>query len=367
MKHILPILALTLTLYNCTRTTPQRAYNRDSLVAVIRDSLAQEYVDSVDLYDALANQRIVIEHIPKFEQNWNRARTVMVPKALVYASNRPGAKVIDTLRLGTPVRLVGEPKEGYVDVSGDPSVYGEPQYWHVLVGDSIPGYVKFTDVASHGFGYRGYDPWILMGDGPRKAGQYCMKVVSCAEKSEYPLRPPYMKEEFQFFYSAGPNKNVQQIGALALKDLPLGYLFHANNGNDCPNSQESHLIVQIKGKFQDLLQGYAKLEGKHYERTTFYLPVKFDNGKVLLIEEGDQYNAFNLQETRLNAFEYNNTIGIPITQLVVVEEESGDYFEDANGHFVYDEKGHLKKNVSLHSVKYYRWNGEKIKLAQQSH
>jgi hypothetical protein len=350
MKNSHPIFAftLTLTLFACTRTAPVPAFNRDSVVTVLRDSLSQRYGSEEDLNAALWNQRIMIDRPLKDDEI--RDDFILIQASAMYASPDSGAKIIANLPAGTKLT----PAQAY-EVQPR-SVYAR-KFWKVKTADSLEGYLSQFEIARHRYE-------------PPKGGSYSLLVGNCAPRRQYCYclqvnrfqeNPPKIMETLKVDWCSGSHQHLRPIRNLALKNVDMALYFYGTNAS-CPEYHDIHFIVDANGKLKDALQTYATGEGGYYEHATMYLPVRFENGKILLVREGS--DIFDGQEARLINFEYNDSIGIPIEDLVVVVEESAEYDAYVEGAEKYDQQGRMKKKITHHRVKYYCWDGEQLNFVK---
>jgi hypothetical protein len=86
---------------------------------------------------------------------------------------------------------------------------------------------------------------------------------------------------------------------------------------------------------------------------TAYIPMKFGNGKVLLVANADIENIFNWQTADLNIFPYSSKYGVPIEKIVVVKHENNGYDEVD---FEQDpSNAKVKTKITI-----YEWNGKNL-------
>jgi hypothetical protein len=352
--HLLLPLTLALTLLACTRTAPVPAFNSDSVVTAIRDSLSLRYGSEEDLQAALWNQRLVVEAIPNSKYGGPNSYNIAVQKAALYPSEETVGKPLDSLPLGSHLAIAPEPYRRR-------DAYYVQQAERVMTQDGVIGFVKYAELGTHKFGN------ILVGnDYGLRQGNRCNVVL-------YDPNPPKIMDTLSFSWHGGEGgsfANVRYIPNLALKNVVGAIRFDGSNAA-CPEYHQMHYIVQSKGKLRDIIQGFSTGEGGdntggYYSEANIYLPIRFENGNIHLISDGDVYRVFSQKTMGVNAFEYNDSIGIPIDQLVVVAEEAAEYVEAYPTQDVTDKYGPHKKIVSHHRVKYYCWDGEQLNFVKQS-
>lgn len=180
--------------------------------------------------------------------------------------------------------------------------------------------------------------------------------------------------QLKSFNPSAPEKNIDQF---MTGDLMHGFrlnisVFNGLKGGgqliryetfreSCPGANLNELILLKNGKFHALLSAFATGEMGEYEAETIYYPMKFDNGKVLLVANADLENIFNLSTAELNVFEYNEDIGIPIEELVVRVKRYSETIMDENGEPKMDAQDidYLVNDI-VDEPEFFRWDGEKL-------
>jgi hypothetical protein len=97
--------------------------------------------------------------------------------------------------------------------------------------------------------------------------------------------------------------------------------------------------------------------------------MRFDNGNILLVENGDTENIFNYQTGTLNTWPHPKNLKVPVADLIVLVHEDAEATEkdlaayDAQD-FSAGKHKELKLTITKHIIEYYRWDGKKLIKAQ---
>ncbi|MFD1628565.1 SH3 domain-containing protein [Pseudopedobacter beijingensis] len=138
-------------------------------------------------------------------------------------------------------------------------------------------------------------------------------------------------------------------------------LRYTTNSEECPGLTENYFIIDTGTRLILLAKGSSSGESSWYESSTVFIPKKLGNGKVMLVVDGSFENIFNLETGRLNVFPYPKDIGVPIENLIVIENKDIQYELDKNDDPIENEDGTYKIASKNYSTEYYSWDGEVIK------
>ena len=151
----------------------------------------------------------------------------------------------------------------------------------------------------------------------------------------------------------------------ALKNMPNLLHLYWHHGESCPESEGNVFIADVNGKMSEILSSSNTGEGGFYESTKVYIPIKFNKGKVLLVENGDSQNMLDSYSGTLKTIAYPKDCGIPIEQLVVVIEEDAEGKTDAEGNFIEDKHKEIVMEITHKIIRYYKWDGKKLAEAKK--
>ncbi|SOD13333.1 hypothetical protein [Pedobacter xixiisoli] len=158
---------------------------------------------------------------------------------------------------------------------------------------------------------------------------------------------------YNHFYLAGVYNN-------ALKQMPNLLRLYWHHGESCPESEGNVFIAYANGKMSEIINASSTGEGGFYESTKVYIPLKFNKGKILLVENGDSENMLDSYNGTSKTIPYPKDCGIPIEQLVVVIEEDAEGKTDAEGNFIEDKYKETVMVITHKIIRYYRWTGSKL-------
>lgn len=145
-----------------------------------------------------------------------------------------------------------------------------------------------------------------------------------------------------------------------LKNMPNLLRLYWHHGESCPESEGNIFIADVNGKMSEIVSASSTGEGGFYESTKVYIPIKFNKGKVLLVENGDSENMLDSYNGKLKTIPYPKDCGIPIEQLVVVIEEDAEGKTDADGNYIEDKYKEIVMEITHKIIRYYKWDGKKL-------
>lgn len=151
----------------------------------------------------------------------------------------------------------------------------------------------------------------------------------------------------------------------ALKNMPNLLRLYWHHGESCPESEGHVFIADVNGKMSEIVSSNSTGEGGFYESTKVYIPIKFNKGKILLVENGDSENMLDSYNGTLRTIPYPKDCGIPIEQLVVVVEEDAEGKTDAEGNFIEDKHKEIVMEITHKIIRYFKWDGQKLKEAKK--
>lgn len=244
----------------------------------------------------------------------------------------------------------------YIQEKGQAQGYN---WYYVNTDANIKGYIKYEDVIpfrAYNFAANSeYYIWKDFEDNHWADSTFVVKQVKGMPLQADTLvltDMPYYLRVTDTYYNLAL-KNINKLIDLEFYNAQCpGTYVHAFVG-DCGDS-----LTVIESSFSSGEQSW-------YDSRVVYLPFKFDNGKVLLVANGDVQNIFNHQTGELNVFPYPTDCGIPIEELIVIVNESGEEevteaAEEESEQETAEPETAIDKEPILkiqRSVEYYRWNG----------
>jgi hypothetical protein len=151
----------------------------------------------------------------------------------------------------------------------------------------------------------------------------------------------------------------------ALGKMPNLLRLYWHHGESCPESEGNVFIFGNENKMNEIISASATGEGGFYEFTKVYIPLKFDKGKILLVENGDSEHMLDAWNATLKTIPYPEESGIPIERLIVTIEESGAGKSDADGNFIVDKDDNIVMEITHRIIRYYQWDGERLTEAKK--
>jgi hypothetical protein len=128
----------------------------------------------------------------------------------------------------------------------------------------------------------------------------------------------------------------------------------------CGGGDQNIFIADANGKLTNIISSLVYGEiGNEYVSTVF-LPIKFDKGKVLLIENGDVKNVFDPYTGNLHTYSFPKNLEIPKSELIVLKIKEMKGTVDKNYEPVMNPDNSYKSRLVKNATEFYRWNGNKL-------
>ena len=264
--------------------------------------------------------------------------------AYIYNSVSADRKPKDTLTFATPVNILAE----------------VPGNFLICTPKGRSGYVNKNEVSLHLSIGKGGGGYYLIGlskygtTDPTSCDKSQLKVVLTGERK--------LQDDVYLDSILGNEYEIRNIYSTALKDvrtlLYLTYHCYSEIGYSI-----DHFIVD-NGKLSRLILTGSSGDGGISDITNVYLPTHLSNGKkIVLARNGilsvDERNA------KPQLYEYPKNLGIPIEELIVVEqitEEMG--FDQEKGEPLYNDDGTEMVYVAVNRTDFYRWDGNTLRLVK---
>jgi len=339
MKPLIYLSLLLLLISSCKCNTEKKSKKFESIKA---KSLARQTRETAN--DTIEVDPSTLGCLPKAyihgydEQEFSPGTFNTI--TYVYNSSKPDAKIIDTLSFNTSVNILKE----------------YPEFYLVCTIKAKSGYIKKTDLYLNKM-FGGADmSYYLVGittypqKKDREWGNDChnsaLKFVKIEDKSNKILCT-YIDSILGVSYS------IKSINSVALKNAKA--MFHINyNCMQEIETDEDLFIIDNGKKISKLFLTSSSGDGGDGEGTMIYLPVTLVNGKkIVLAKEG--VVSVDPETAKPDIFPYPADCGIPIDELIVVQNWSEEAVED--GKPEYNSDGTAVQTTTITSTTYYRWDG----------
>lgn len=273
----------------------------------------------------------------------------------IYSKPDTNSAVLQVFKFKTHLRLLGEgddTKEIRTEmVRENGEKYSMTQFtnlrWYsVELIDGI-GYIKASDVATHTFtDENGLFDYFFQTSGN------CYLFKYDRNKKQFIDSLEIKSVRGDLIHSISPNgwKNVNM-------------LFRTTMINAfCGGGTTNVFIVDANGKLSELIstKSYSDDGSADAYSSNVWLPIKFDKGKILLIDNGDVENVFDINSGQLNTYTYPKELTFPKIELIVLKEIEEKSLYSSNGEPILNANGSYKSKAVKNTVIYFRWNGAKL-------
>jgi hypothetical protein len=222
--------------------------------------------------------------------------------------------------------------------------------WYEIESWNKIGYVKAKDIIAHS----------MMGD----SNKYFIKNLP---RQTMVYKYSLQRKQFMDTLEISIYTNtVEQIKHDGWKNVNC--LFKISRiSPTCGGGGTSIYIVDANNSLSELIRtGYNNTESivdEPYVASAVYLPMKFMNGKILLVKDGDLKNIFDGYTGKLRTTSFPKDLTFPKEELVIKSIITEQAVLDANKKPIYkaDEAWNLKTKTIIKN-EYYRWNGKKLTL-----
>lgn len=234
-------------------------------------------------------------------------------------------------------------------------------WYKVKLYDTITGYLQEKDIIRYVFRsyqhesdyYIDYLIWIEN----RHTDNAALKIVKSYDNYTYP--DTFTMKGFASFIEVKP-----VYFGIALKNVKKMFEVKSFMAS-CPGTSHSYFVADCSDSFRVVTSSFSTGESTYYQYITAYLPMRFDNGNILLVENGDMENIFNYQTGTLNTWPHPKNLKVPVADLVVLvhedaettEKDLAEYEAQDASEWNYKEP---KLTITRHIVEYYRWDGKKL-------
>jgi len=301
-----------------------------------------------------------------FDKGKTLGRTTLDQHTLVYAYPDKKTMVIDTIAPFTNVTLLKEGIDTSSNIKWIKAAYGfsKDGVYRENMGYIIDTMLSIGNVKGN-TSTGGLD--FILGRSPLldkdlKQPRFRLNAVNRANDRNYSKLLKVQSYDlnigavdyFNHFYLTSVYNN-------ALHKMPNLLRLYWHHGESCPESEGHVFIFASDGKMNEIISASNTGEVGFYEFIKVYIPLKFDKGKILLVENGDSEHMFNPWDATLKTIPYPKDCNIPITELIVSIEESGEEKTDSKGNSIIDKNGNPVMLITHKIIRYYRWDGVQLK------
>lgn len=284
---------------------------------------------------------------------------VFVEQASLHCSPNSSSDILDTLPFNASVFATDRIRISEMDTLYSTEVAtgkrtaidifaNEKEVWILVEYQGKSGYLINTDLAAY---YQYYPNFLAGFIGKGNETQMVLRSFDEAEPNNI-----IQSYSCQMYFSAFEVRNQLYKGL----DNPGDIVCYSTYTQSCPSTLYNEYISLHNGQFRFITSDISSGESNLYEIETTYFPLKFGNGTILLVANGDAEHIFNFQSATLNTYNYPPQIGIPIEQLVVKTGEYSEQILDNNGEPMMDENENYKVKIVKGQPMYYQWDGQNL-------
>jgi hypothetical protein len=280
-------------------------------------------------------------------------------KTLLYCSPDDNSEVIDTIGFNYQLATTDVIQRYKQDTIFSTEVatgkktavnifLNETGTWLLTSIDKKAGYVKKKDLANYASSNPNFVAGFVGNNHDRK-----IELRSFEDSKPHTILNRYVCK--QFFHEFEIRN--QLFNGL---DTPGSVIRFTTFTQSCPSATYNEFIVIDNGQFTFITADMSSGEANIYDMETVYYPLRFSNGKVLLVAGGDWEHIFNYDNATLNTFDYPKGIGVPIENLIVITKEHTEEVLDANGEPIMEDEYNYKVKVVKEKTRYFKWDGKKL-------
>jgi|GEM_PF-3131520 len=297
------------------------------------------------------NEMVFPKFLPRIDHSeWYHYPQIIQKKSYVYAEPDSNSSVIDTLYWQQHLQKLDR---SFPYKNPDSYLYS-----HVHYKDSLKGYVKKTDVAVYTLGNRSNTRRFGIGSKKIKGGDKVLQILTIENSSRTVI------DRFEMYYR-NDDYRLRPVYNFALKNINsiIHIDFYRTGG--CPGTSNDVFLMTKGDTFEELIQSMSMGEAGYYDHSIIYLPIQFENGKILLVAYGNIELIFNRVTGDLNVYPYPEELGVPIEELIVVEHEEGETLYDEDYKQIFTQEGKNKVKIEKKDTRFFRWDGQKLKKIKE--
>lgn len=325
-------------------TPPCAALNIDSLTTAIRAQVRQE--EKKPLYS-----------YPYNNSGANKINVTFLEESYIFSKPDTNSEVLAKLPFNSIINRIEEIR-----------TENAQEYWWIAVmhpnDESKYGYIREKDLADYREKYYGSDYAFLVGESDTTIEGYKRQIV---EIKRFSVKDNKMLERYKTKYKESGYR-FHRIYNSTLKgtnpnnkENPRALFIYETYRQSCPGGGMKEFIIDDGNKLKLLTTSSSEGEGGYYEQTTAYIPMRFGNGKVLLVGDADVQNIFNWSKADLNIFPYQSKYNVPIENMIVIENETNGY---SSPDLDWEQDPEKAKVTTKSTI--YEWDGENLIKIQET-
>ncbi|MEP7265435.1 MAG: hypothetical protein ABI772_13100, partial [Bacteroidota bacterium] len=290
-------------------------------------------------------QRTISLHYLQNEYYENMSDPLVISdSAIIYSRPDTSSDVVITLPFKKSLKIV---REGF-----DENIRPIRKWYEVDV-ESGKGYIKAVEVATHFFC-----------NVPRKLDYFVVTDFINAQDDGFAIyKYEENKEQFTDTFKSDRIRGdiVVEVNYAGWKNVDL--IFHAKKIDAyCGGGIFESFVVDANGHFSELMatSEYGDDGSADSYSSSVWLPVKFANNNILLVQNGDVAHIFNEVSGKLNTHSFPKELTFPKMELIVFNERQIVTITDKNGEPLLNKDGSYKSKVAKDKTKFFRWNGAKL-------
>ena len=235
-------------------------------------------------------------------------------------------------------------------------------WYKIIREDRSVGYIREDDFATDRFDFYGADYGFLVGKKQKTSKPFNTIVAIRRFKSEkHEIMENYETSDLSDGFEISWIKNTTLKGAVISQHRNSRYFFcYRTYMESCPGTTSWEYIIDTGEKLMQVAVGFSEGEADYSNETSVYLPMRFGNGKILLVKNADVTNIFDSETASLNTLPYSESIGVKIENMVVIKSDDYIYSTDDDKEVIRDKFGYLKIKSNEKSINYFEWDGQKL-------
>jgi hypothetical protein len=308
-----------------------------------------KYITECDSF--VVDDDFIVKQIDKDE-----IKKVFAREAFVYCSPDEKSKIMGSLAFNSRLNireLISRYRNDTIfstnsktHIKSIQEIYrAEPEEWYKILYGQNTAYIKKEDLAIEDYSCYNF----LVGIKSAKDFR-TVELRSFDENKKYSIKDTFTFQELMQGYE------IQFIPFNGLKNSGQ-IIRYRTFRTSCPGAEHNEFVIYSQNGFTKLLSAISIGEDETFDKETIYLPLKFDNGKILLVANGDLKNIFNVQTTELNVLPYPKKLKVPIEQLIIKTKEYTETILNSKEEPIVENKDKEKVRVIKEKPKYYKWDG----------
>lgn len=277
---------------------------------------------------------------------------VFTDSARIYQWPDSTSKTFGYLKKGENIRII---KQGYQSnsiqtVSG--KIYTNKS-WYKIESRFMSGYVMSDDIARYSIhNYEKKFFYLIKTDeGDRFNKGHGVTIY------KYDHRNKIYSDTFHIDNMSGACV-VKNVSEVKLKNTDVLFSIK-RTWPFCGGGWRNVFVVDANDSLYELITDHGSGEYISYNFTNVWFPVSFHESKVKFLYNGDVDAAFNKLYGKVDEHDVPENMNIPLDELIIVENETGEATTDENGIYIEKQDGDYNI-IKTTSTEYFRWNGYRL-------